>query len=1060
MSDPIEIQKVKLNTLIKLFTELGYQTSSKIGENEISLFLNKQSKTGRFDPILTEKLFQVLSLDDISSTMKIEEFIKEFLEFEDNIKKNAELFSIKLAQEKEIYDNILKQCRIYQSEKLNAEGFCENAKIYGEITDVNIKEKLEGINEIIILIIYNDKKEKLCFRIGDKNSSEMLKKSFSFKPTSRKDNFEFIMKGVNENNQIFDIGSKVFPLNNISSQEEYLVQIIIPEIDNPNKIVANINARIVLYMSDFKYYESLRKKQEKRLKKFMAAANKAAEYLKCVREIYGDLSEMKPEITVNYNNEKLMKRKGVKLNVDFNNIAETKTSGSKFYVEYKNEREVPKKEIPIKVEFNNSKEIIQPVTKTQNYEYQYNYTSNINQNIIDNIEKKIEILNNDKENIMNSLQNIPKQNIQNISITNIQTISQPIIEDVPITNIQNIQKPNIEQVNIKRTTENIIIKNKEQPKIAENKEIPRFINQNQIFNENIIQEQIKSKQIIPNKVTQPRSEPIILPTKENSQIFQKIEQTTTETETKTQNISNPQYTLNKQTINETKFDIDSFLKQTTTKSETQTQKQTNQIQVQAQTQSKNQIKNPAQFLPENQIYLLQTQDQNQTLAQLNTKAQTQKQTQLQTKIQTQTQTQSENENIFPPQISYINTSQNNNNISANSHIHQKAETKKIIQITPKFSQNQCQSKNININKNTLIKSVNSENRSHAYSNSALIGQNVNQYLNNSNKKTTKTKNINSQQNKNLYKSANIKTISNNMSVNDRNFDINTQQQNEQNIEYARASIRKIIGDILKEKTKTAETKFLAPIINKVQINSSCNNAILSEMNTKMFVSEKTLPTSYLPEKVNKIIFDENITTLPVIRTKSPPTFQVLKPIIRKPEIIYKGEENIFDHDNIMQNNSSSNNKFVNNIKVIDNKSINNLTNHININNSNNNIVNNVRISHSNNNIVNNNISDNNIKIINNNFNPNSIENINENNFNFNNNTIENINGNNFNFFDNNNYINNISDNKIVENNINNNVVNVNYSTFNSGNNYFTPQATETKITHISQVHPNLNINIE
>ena len=40
MSDPIEIQKVKLNTLIKLFTELGYQTSTKIGENEIRYWYN------------------------------------------------------------------------------------------------------------------------------------------------------------------------------------------------------------------------------------------------------------------------------------------------------------------------------------------------------------------------------------------------------------------------------------------------------------------------------------------------------------------------------------------------------------------------------------------------------------------------------------------------------------------------------------------------------------------------------------------------------------------------------------------------------------------------------------------------------------------------------------------------------------------------------------------------------------------------------------------------------------------------------------------------------------
>ena len=37
--------------------------------------------------------------------------------------------------------------------------------------------------------------------------------------------------------------------------------------DNQNKIIPYINTKIVLYMSDYKYYKSLRRKQGKRLKK-------------------------------------------------------------------------------------------------------------------------------------------------------------------------------------------------------------------------------------------------------------------------------------------------------------------------------------------------------------------------------------------------------------------------------------------------------------------------------------------------------------------------------------------------------------------------------------------------------------------------------------------------------------------------------------------------------------------------------------------------------------------------------------------------------------------------
>jgi len=235
----------------------------------------------------------------------------------------------------------LKQCELYKSEKLNAEGFCKNAKIYGKITDINNQKKLEGIKEIIILVIFNNKKEELHFKIGD--DANNIKKSFEFKPSSRKDHFEFVMKGVNDKGKEFDIGSKIFPLTEINSQEEYFVQILVPEIDNPNQIAAFINATIVLYMSDYKYYENLRKKQEQILKLYQKAANKANEYLKCVREIYGELTLMKPELIVDLNNEKLMKRNGAKLNVNIENEFEEESPKGNYFVEYNNEIKFEKK---------------------------------------------------------------------------------------------------------------------------------------------------------------------------------------------------------------------------------------------------------------------------------------------------------------------------------------------------------------------------------------------------------------------------------------------------------------------------------------------------------------------------------------------------------------------------------------------------------------------------------------------------------------------------------------------------------------------------------------------
>ena len=45
-----------------------------------------------------DKLFEFLNLDEMS-TMPIEDFIYGFMQFEEDIRKNAESFNIKLAQE-------------------------------------------------------------------------------------------------------------------------------------------------------------------------------------------------------------------------------------------------------------------------------------------------------------------------------------------------------------------------------------------------------------------------------------------------------------------------------------------------------------------------------------------------------------------------------------------------------------------------------------------------------------------------------------------------------------------------------------------------------------------------------------------------------------------------------------------------------------------------------------------------------------------------------------------------------------------------------------------------
>ena len=402
--ESLEIKKAKIDSLVAGFFKTGYKSTSNINQSELIQFLNRRSSSGKFDPIISGKLFEVLSLDAMS-TITVEEFINGFLQFEEEIQKNAEDFSIKLSKEEEIFSQIENDFKKYK-ESLTADGLCENAKVSGEITEIDIQKKLEGIKEIIIKIIYNEKNEELHFKMGDISSNELEHKTFEFKPTSRKDHFEFIMKGINDRNQEFDIGKKIFDLSNINSHEEYLVQIVVPEIDNEEIIAAFIKAKIMVFWSDYKMYEKQKKKAENKLKKLTIAKNKAEEYLKKIREIYGDLVKKQPDLIVDFNNEKLMQRKGAKLNVNFNNTKEVEAPGSNYVVEFNNQKEVLiKQEVKTetKIVESNEKKIEPPVQENvENVE-------NVEQN---NVQENAEIINTEGEDQNNNYEN-NYENIEN-----------------------------------------------------------------------------------------------------------------------------------------------------------------------------------------------------------------------------------------------------------------------------------------------------------------------------------------------------------------------------------------------------------------------------------------------------------------------------------------------------------------------------------------------------------------------------------------------------------------------------------------------------------------------
>ena len=326
----------------------------------------------------------------------------------------------------------------------------------------------------MIKIIYNKESKEIHFKIGDIHSSKLKHQSFKFKPTSRKDHFEFIMKGVNDKNRIFDIGSKVFPLNDVNSHEEYFIHIVVPEIDNEQKVAAYIHAKIVLYWNDYKYYEEQIRKGEIKLKKLTLASNKATDYLKKVREIFGKLARKKIPLIVDFNNE--IKRAVHKVKVTHynnqvnNNMIEQAPLGRTFLVEFNNLKQ--KRIVPYKVEFNNTKESFKPdqaINEGNNNleneneqdeeyeEYEQNEINDEEQNIENNIspnqnqnpiiqENELKIGNNlnQKSNMNNKNENVNKGQFQINNEQILSKINAPIINGIkrnkPIENIINQQQ--------------------------------------------------------------------------------------------------------------------------------------------------------------------------------------------------------------------------------------------------------------------------------------------------------------------------------------------------------------------------------------------------------------------------------------------------------------------------------------------------------------------------------------------------------------------------------------------------------------------------------------------
>ena len=289
----------KMESLYKAFNDLNWDNQKNLTSEDIQYFLDTNSQQGKFDPILFEKLLTFLGLDN-SNTITVEEFIHLYMQFDSDLQKSKEEFKNKLLTRQNSLNNLEEQCNKYKDEQLDSEGLCENAKLTIEISDIDIKMDIGDLNVVSILIeiLYNNETQQKSFNINEDNTDN-LNKIFEFKPKSKTDNFVIILKFVTDNSEVFEIGNKEFPVNQITLQEEYSAQIEIPENNDQNNVGEIINAKILFYWSDYQYYNDKKNETESKIEKIKKTITDTNKYCKEINDVY--LKNMKIQRESNEN---------------------------------------------------------------------------------------------------------------------------------------------------------------------------------------------------------------------------------------------------------------------------------------------------------------------------------------------------------------------------------------------------------------------------------------------------------------------------------------------------------------------------------------------------------------------------------------------------------------------------------------------------------------------------------------------------------------------------------------------------------------------------------------
>ena len=313
----------KIESFLNILNKLNFGDKKEFTKEEIKKIFYKLIPSD--NNLLSEKMISVL---DIQNSISLDDLISSFIQFDDELNKNLSELENKLLVEHNNLNNYIEKCKKYKDEKLNAEGFCQNSKLNIKINNIDIKLNSDSYQIILEIKYGNEVDHKIINKKEDYSVCY-----FEFVPKNRNDNIIITIKEISNGEEII-LGNKEFPLDKITSQEEYEVDIDVPDINDSNTVISSISAKILLYWSDYQFFSDKRDKTELKIKKIENIIYEIRKYLRDIDLIYKkqniindtnyDCIQMNNQLvspsTIDTNKKNLKNFKNISNIVNFNDI--------------------------------------------------------------------------------------------------------------------------------------------------------------------------------------------------------------------------------------------------------------------------------------------------------------------------------------------------------------------------------------------------------------------------------------------------------------------------------------------------------------------------------------------------------------------------------------------------------------------------------------------------------------------------------------------------------------------------------------------------------------------